>query len=162
MRRLRSGELLAGAAALVLLAASFLDWYVPRGRAAGVNAWSAFTVLDLLLAVVIALGVAVLILQVAGRGPALPVAVEVVTITLALATTLLVAYRLLDQPGPNDAIEVAAGAWLGLLAVAAVFLGAWRALGDERARPADPPAPEPERRPAPPRSQEPGQRSADS
>ena len=152
MRRLRSGELLAGAAALVLLAATFLDWYAPSARPAGLSAWSAFTVLDLLLAVVIALGVAVLVLQVAGHGPALPVAVEVVTITLALATTLLVAYRILDQPGPNGAVEVSAGAWLGLLAVAAVLLGAWRALGDERARPADPPAPEPDRRPAPPRS----------
>ena len=152
MRRLRFGELLAGVAALVLLASTFLDWYTPRGRAEGLSAWSAFTVVDLLLALVIALGLAVLVLQVAGRGPALPVGVEVVTTTLALAATLLVLYRILDQPGPNDAIEVSAGAWLGLVAVAAVFYGAWHALHDERARPADPPAPAPERRPAPPRS----------
>ena len=152
MRRVRFGELLAGAAALVLLAATFLDWYTPSGRAEGLSAWSAFTVVDLVLAVVVALGVAVLVLQFAGRGPALPVGVEVVTTTLALAATLLVLYRILDQPGPNDAIGVSAGAWLGLLAVAAVFYGAWRALDDERARPSDPPAPEPERRPAPPRS----------
>ena len=152
MRRLRYGELICGAAALVLLVATFLDWYAPRGRAEGLSAWSAFTIVDLLLAVVVALGLAVLVLQLAGRGPALPVAIEVVTITLALATTLLVLYRILNQPGPNDAIEVSAGAWLGLVAVAAVTFGAWRSLGDERSRPADPPAPEPERRPTPPRS----------
>ena len=149
---MRSGEMVAGGAALALLVVSFLDWYAPSGRADGLSAWSAFSVVDVLLAAVVALGLAVLVLQVAGRGPALPVAFEVVTITLSLATTLLVLYRILDQPGPNDTIEVSAGAWLGLTAVAAVFWGSWRALADERSRPADPPAPEPERRAVPPRS----------
>jgi hypothetical protein len=149
MRRVRTGELIAGAGAAVLLVAMFLDWYTPRGRAEGLNAWSAFSVLDLLLAVTIALGLALAILQVVGRGPALPVAIAVLTATLGLAATLLVAYRILNQPGPNDLISVAVGAWLGLAAVALLTLGAWRSLSDERARPVDPPAPEPERRPTP-------------
>jgi len=109
-------------------------------------------VLDLLLAVVIALGLALALTQVVGRGPALPVAIGVATATLALVATILVAYRILNQPGPNDALTVGAGAWLGLVSVAAVALGAWRSLGDERARPVDPPAPAPERRPTPARS----------
>ena len=152
MRRVRYGELVAGGAAVVLLVATFLDWYTPRARGEGLSAWSAFTVVDLVLALVVILGLAVAVSQVAGRGPALPVALEVITTTLALAATLLVLYRIANQPGPNDAFDVSAGAWLGLLAVAGVFLGAWRALTDERARPVDPPAPEPERRPAPPRA----------
>jgi len=150
--RLRLGELVAGAGALVLLIATFLDWYTPSGRGEGLSAWSAFTVVDLLLGLVIALGLAVLAFQRVGRGPALPVALEVVTTTLALATTLLVLYRILNQPGPNDAIGVSAGAYLGLLAAAAVFYGSWKALSDERPRPADPTPPEAERRPTPPRS----------
>ena len=151
MRRVRSGELIAGVAALVLLASTFMEWYAPRGREEGLNAWSAFSVLDLLLAVVIALGLALAILQVVGRGPALPVAVGVGAATLGLVAAVLVAYRILNQPGPNDSLSVSAGAWLGLVSVALLSLGAWRSLADERPRPVDPPAPVPERRPTPAR-----------
>ena len=152
MRRVRTGEVSAGAGAVVLLVSTFLTWYSPRTRADDLNAWQAFSVLDLLLAVVIALGLALAATQVVGRGPALPVAIEVATATLALVATILVAYRIVNQPGPNDALTVGAGAWLGLVSVAAVALGAWRSLADERARPVDPPAPAPERRPTPARS----------
>jgi hypothetical protein len=148
----RPGELFAALAAAGLLVISFLDWYGAQNREAGLNAWQAFSVLDLLLGVVIALALALAVSNVAGRGPAAPVALSVITSTLALAATLLVLYRILNQPGPNDVIEVRAGAWLGLGAVAALFGGAWWSMSDDRPRPADPPAPEPERRPAPPRS----------
>jgi hypothetical protein len=148
----RPGELFAAVAAGALLVVSFLDWYGPQNREAGLNAWQAFSVLDLLLGAVMLCALALATSNVAGRGPAVPVALGVITTTLALAATLLVLYRILNQPGPNDVIEVRAGAWLGLGAVAAVFGGAWWSMSDERPRPADPPAPEPERRPAPPRS----------
>jgi hypothetical protein len=149
---IRLGEALAGAAALALLLVTFLDWYAPRARGEGLSAWGAFAFVDILLGAVIALGLALIVSQVAGRGPTVPVALEVLTATVALCTALIVLYRILDQPGPNDLIAVEPGAWLGLAAVAAVFAGAWWSLTDERPRPADPPAPEPERRPAPPRS----------
>jgi hypothetical protein len=152
MRRLRPGDILAGAAALALLVVTFLDWYGVQGRTGGLSAWSAFSVVDVFLALTIACGLALAALQVAGRGPAIPVAAQIVTVTVALATTLLVAYRILNQPGPNDAIEVKIGAWLGLLCCAALFVAAWMSMADDRPRPADPPAPEPERRPAPSRS----------
>ena len=152
MRRVRAGEVVAGVAGAVLLLSLFLEWYTVRGRAEGLTAWGAFSVVDLLAALVALLGMALAASQVVGRGPALPVAVAVVTTTLGLAATLLVLYRILNQPGPNDAIGVSAGAWLGLAATIAVFLGAWLALSDERPRPADPPPPEPERRPTPARS----------
>ncbi len=146
MGRLRDGDVIAGSAGIALLAVMFLDWY------SGATAWQAFSVLDLLLGWLIALALALAVSNIAGRGPAVPVALGVITTTLALAATLLVLYRILNQPGPNDVIEVRAGAWLGLGAVAAVFGGAWWSMSDEQPRPADPPAPEPERRPAPPRS----------
>jgi hypothetical protein len=148
----RPGELLAGVAAAALLAVAFLDWYGPRARADGVSAWQAFSVVDLLLALVIVLGLALAVLNAAGRGPTAPVALAVITSTLALGATLLVLYRIVDQPGSNELIEVRAGAWLGLAAVAGVFAGAWWSMGDERTRPVDPPAPEAERRPTPSRS----------
>ena len=153
MRRgVRIGELVAGGAAAVLLVSTFLDWYSPVGREEGIDAWQAFSVVDLVLAVVIVVGLALALLQVVGRGPALPVAIGVATATLAIVAVVLVAYRILNQPGPNDALSVSPGAWLGLVSSAGVALGAWWSLADERPRPVDPPAPEPERRPTPARS----------
>ena len=161
MRRVRIGELVAGAAGVVLLASMFLDWYsvtpellfgAADEHTSGVNAWGAFSIVDILLALVALLGIALAVSQVVGRGPALPVALGVVTTTLALAGLLLVLYRIVNQPGPNDVISVDFGAWVGLAASAGVFLGAWLSLSDERPRPADPSPPEPERRPTPARS----------
>ena len=152
MRRVRTGEIVAGVAGALLLLSTFLEWYTLRGRAEGLTAWGAFSFVDLLVAVVALLGMTLAASQVIGRGPALPVALGVTTTTLALAGTLLLAYRILNQPGPNDLISVEAGAYVGLLASLGVFLGAWLSLSDERPRPADPPPPEPQRRPTPARS----------
>jgi hypothetical protein len=156
MRKLRAGELVTGGSAVLLLVVMFLDWYgldVALGALGrldlGANAWEAFGVIDLVLALLVVLGIATLVSQLVGRGPALPVALEVITSTVALIAALLVAYRILNQPGPNDLVDVKLGAWLGLLATLGVFWGAWKALSDERPRPADPPAPEPDRRPTP-------------
>jgi carbon starvation protein CstA len=152
MRRVRAGELVAGGAGAVLLAAMFLNWYSVSGRDDGLTAWTAFSVVDVLLALVALLGIALALSEVLGRGPALPVALGVITTTLALAGTLLLAYRIVNQPGPNDLISVEAGAYVALLASLGVFLGAWLSLSDERPRPADPLPPEPQRRPTPARS----------
>jgi hypothetical protein len=152
MRRVRAGEVVAGVAGALLLFFTFLEWYTVRGREDGLTAWEAFSVVDVLVAGVALLAIALAISQVAGRGPALPVGIGVVTATLSLAACLLVLYRIANQPGPDDAIGVAAGAWLGLVACVAIFLGSWLAMSDERSRPADPPPPEPERRPTPARS----------
>jgi hypothetical protein len=152
MRRVRTGEIVAGVAGVVLLLSTFLEWYTVRGRADGLTAWEAFSFVDVLVALVALLGIALAASQVIGRGPALPVAIGVITTTLALAGTLLVLYRILNQPGPNDLIGVAAGAWIGLAASLGVFLGGWLSLSDERSRPVDPLPPVPERRPTPARS----------
>ena len=128
MRRVRIGEIVAGVAGAVLLLSLFLEWYTVRGRAEGLTAWGAFAFVDLLVCLVALLGIALAVSQVAGRGPALPVAIGVITATLGLAATLLVLYRILNQPGPNDAIGVGAGAWIGLaacLGVVARARGRW-------------------------------------
>ena len=152
MRRVRTGEVVAGVAGVLLLVSTFLNWYTVSGRDDGLTAWAAFGVVDVLVALVALLGIALAVSQVVGRGPALPVALGVITTTLALAGTLLVLYRILNQPGPNDLIGVEPGAYVGLLATLGVFLGAWLSLSDERPRPVDPPPPEPQRRPTPARS----------
>jgi hypothetical protein len=151
MRRgVRTGEVVAAAAGVVLLVVLFLPWYSVGGH--NVSAWAAFSVIDLVLALVAVLAIGLLVFQVAGRGPAAPVALGVIGATLSLVAFVLVAYRILNQPGPNDLVGVRAGAWLGLLATAVIAAGTWLSLSDERPRPVDPPAPEPERRPTPARS----------
>jgi hypothetical protein len=158
MRRVRIGEVVAGAAGVLLLASLFMKWYSVSSSAVlgsgqrGVSAWTAFSVVDILLALVALLGIALALAQVVGRGPALPVAIGVITTTLGLAATLLVLYRIINQPGPNDLIDVEVGAWIGLVACVGVFLGGWLSLSDERPRPVDPLPPEPQRRPTPARS----------
>ncbi len=149
-RNVRPGEVVAAVAAVVLLAVMFLEWYGADGG--GLSAWEAFSVTDVLLAAVALLAIGLAVVNATGRGPAVPVAIAVVTVTLTLTALLLLAYRILNQPGPNDLVDVHAGAWLGLAALAAQLGGAFWSLKDERPRPVDPPAPEPERRPAPTRS----------
>ena len=162
MRRVRIGEIVAGVAGAVLLLSLFLEWYTVRGRAEGLTAWGAFAFVDLLVCLVALLGIALAVSQVAGRGPALPVAIGVITATLGLAATLLVLYRILNQPGPNEFIEVKLPAFLGFLCVLAIAAGGWRSMRDESwddapvptdVRPA-PPAEGP-REPAPPPEAEP-------
>jgi hypothetical protein len=160
MRRVRIGEVVAGVAGVVLLASMFLDWYSVSpeavlgagGAARGVSGWSAFSVVDVFLALVALLGIALALSQVVGRGPALPVALGVITTTLSLAGSLLLLYRIVNQPGPNDVIGVSLGAWIGLVACLGVFMGGWLSLSDERPRPVDPIPPVPRRRPTPARS----------
>ena len=79
-----------------------------------------------------------------------------------MLATLLVFYRILNQPGPNEFIEVKLPAFLGFLCVLAIAVGGWQSLRDEQwpdapmetdVRPA--PAAEGPREPAPPPEAEP-------
>ena len=92
----------------------------------------------MLLALVALLAIGLAVVNAAGRGPAVPVALAVVTVTLTLTALLLLAYRILNQPGPNDLVDVHAGAWLGLAALAAQLAGAFWSLKDEGPAPRRP------------------------
>ena len=120
--------------------------------------WSAYR--ERALAALIAIGLAVI--TATRRSPTLPVAASVITATTGILATLLVLYRILNQPGPNEFIEVKLPAFLGFLCVLAIAAGGWRSMRDESwedapvptdVRPA-PPAEGP-REPAPPPEAEP-------
>jgi hypothetical protein len=141
LSRLRQGDLIAGLGGVALLIVMFLDWYSAGGSARfqgqdinislGFNAWQAFSVTDLILALTALSGIALAVLTASRRSPALPVAASVITSTLGALATLLVFYRILNQPGPNEFIEVKLGAFLGFLSVLAVAVGGYRAMRDE-------------------------------
>ena len=122
MSRLRDGDWIAGAGGLALLVTLFVPWY---GDA---SAWAAFSILDVVLALLTLVPFALVGLQATRRSPALPVAFSVFTVLAGALATLLVLWRLVDQPGPNEVVSVRPGAWLGLLAAIAIAAGGWRSL----------------------------------
>jgi uncharacterized membrane protein len=125
MRRLRAGEWIAGAGGVALLAALFLHWY------SGASAWQAFSVLDVVLALSALAPLALVVLQATRTSPSLPVAFSVVTTVAGAIATLLVLYRIANQPGPNDAVDVELGAWVGLAAAIVTTAGGWLSMRTE-------------------------------
>jgi hypothetical protein len=148
VKRLRLGEWLAALAGVGLVASLALEWYGVRAREAAISGFAAFEVVDVLLVLVAATGVALAVAQATRDRPALPVALAVITVTAGLLGILLVLYRILNEPGPDEFVDVRLGAYLGLLATLALTAGGWLSLADEHV-PGLPPGPEPELRPAP-------------
>jgi hypothetical protein len=172
LSRLRRGDVVAGLGGVALLIVMFLDWYGAGGNATfqgqdikislGLNAWEAFSITDLILALTAVSGIALAVVTASRRSPALPVALSVITSALGALATLLVFYRILNQPGPNQFFDVKLGAFLGFLSVLAIAVGGWLAMRDEEwegapvptdVRPTPPP--EGPREPAPPPEAEP-------
>ena len=138
--RLRRGELVAGAGALLLLVTLFMHWYtgsdgyyLPQDGWGSVG-WLVLIPVVLAIAVALALVVATLIER---DSTAIPVAIGVVTVPLGLLATPAVVVRLLAEPGLGSGltdaqVEVELPAFLGLAGAVAILVGAWIAIGDER------------------------------
>lgn len=107
----------------------FLPWYAFAGGRR--NAWSALTVVDLLLALSALLALALVAATLLARTPAAPLALAVWLVPAGLVSTLAALFRLLDPPG--GAQHTCYGAPVGLGASALVLIAAWRSIGDERA-----------------------------
>lgn len=132
-RRLRIGEWLTGLGGALLLASTFLGWYDPDPGAA-VSAWEAFSVLDLLLALLAALAIGSAVMSAAHETPAISLALASLAALVGVFATIAVVVRLLAPPG--DDVSLAAGAWLGLGAVLLTTVAAFVAMRDERYPPA--------------------------
>jgi hypothetical protein len=115
MSRLRLGEWLCGAGGVALIAFMFAPWYDDA------NAWNAFTVLDVLLALVALLGIAAAVLQATRRSPALPVLVDVIGSAVGLIAVIWLLVRVIAAPG-DRAWGLAAGFVSCLVLVAGVWL----------------------------------------
>ena len=103
--------------------------------------------IDLLLALLAFLAIALAVLQATQDSPAMPVGAGVLTATLGKVGALLVLFRIVFEP-ESSALEVEIGAWIALAATVAITAGGWLSLMNEHVR-GLPPDIEPELRPTP-------------
>ncbi len=134
--KLRRFEPVAGLGGVLLLVSLFQPWYD------AVSGWEALAAIDVVLAALALLAIAVPVTSALARGPAWPIAIAVIASATRWIGVLLVAFRLLDNAGP-----LRAGAWLALAGALIAWIGAWMSMGDESAPGVAPP--DVPRRPAP-------------
>ena len=103
--RVRPGEWLAGAAAVLLIAAPFFD---------------------VVLTILALPGLALLVAQAVRRSPALPTALSILTVLTGAAATIVAIVRLLASPGT--------AAWLVLGGALGLLSGGWWSLATETVR----------------------------
>jgi hypothetical protein len=128
MGRLRGGDVVAGAGGLALVVSLFLDWYGLGRLDLGASGWEAFSVLDVVLALLALVPLALVATQATRDSPSLPVAFSVLATVAGFLAALLILYRVINQPGPNDLVTVELGAWVGLAASVAIAAGGWRSM----------------------------------
>jgi hypothetical protein len=140
--RLRRGEILAGAGAVLLLVFMLAgDWYGSGSH--GRSGWQALTDLRWLVIVTIALTLLLTVTQAVRQAPAVPAALSVIVTVLGIITVLALIYRvLIDAPAHEQA-----GAYLGLLSAIALAYGAYASLRQEGVARRDAPAEIPVERP---------------
>src|SRR5438552_1593260 len=131
VRRLGGGERLAGISAVALFVLLFVHWYSRHQSKVAVDAWQAFSYVDLILLLVILSALAMVAAAAIGNAPALPVSLAVSTTFGGAFAVLLILYRIVNQPGDNSVVDVDAGAYLGLLAAVGIAVGGYRAMQEE-------------------------------
>jgi hypothetical protein len=141
LSRLRLGEKVAAAAAVLLFILMFFDWFEvgvdagPLDFSVGGSAWQVFGFIDIYLFIVIIAAIGLAVLTATERSPALPVTASVIVTALATLGTILVLYRLIDTPVGDvpDGVDVSRTIWafLGLIAVAAIAYGGYLSMRDE-------------------------------
>jgi hypothetical protein len=122
------GEWVAALCGLGLLAVMFTGWYRTAAGPA-LDAWEAFSVVDVIVAVVALAAVVIAVVSLAGVSVSLPVAGSAATSALSVIAILFLAWRLIDPPGSG--LERDAGIWLGLLLSLGVLAGGYIGMGEE-------------------------------
>jgi len=129
----RPGTRIAAIAGALLFIDLFLSWYSANTDALDLSAsgWEVFSYTDLLCAAtaIVAIAAALQVMRVF----TIPVRLSQILLPLAAITTIIVLYRLINQPGDNSAINNEFGAYLGFLLAAATTYGAFRAQSEEPA-----------------------------
>ncbi|MGH2951927.1 MAG: hypothetical protein ACRDKX_07790 [Solirubrobacterales bacterium] len=141
--RLRTGELIAGVAAVALFIIMFLPWFgfdVGGGEvaedlgiavpevSADFNAWESFDFIDLVLLLTIIVAVGLAVATAMAQTVSLPVAASALTAGLGILSTILVLYRIINPPGEADREF---WVFVGLIAAGAIAYGGWRSMQEE-------------------------------
>jgi hypothetical protein len=127
LRRMRTGELLAGLSAVGLPAIMFADWFGPA------SAWETLTVGRVALALTALLGLTIVVLTITSRSVAMATSAATITVGVGAVTLLYAFYRVaVDEPGRNEAVAVHPAALIGLAFVLGIVAGAWWSMADER------------------------------
>jgi len=149
--RLRRGEWIVGASAVVLLASMFaLDWFGRSGAPSSaastpgvpttVNGWDGLTNLRWLMLIAIACSFLLVFFQAVRSSPAVPVAFSVIVSVLAVLTALALIYRVLINE-PDGYVDQKAGAFVGLLSSLVLVYGGYESMRQEGIAPRDAIAP---------------------
>lgn len=140
--RLGTGEKIAGVSAILLFIFTFFDWFKVSASnefvtvSVGGSAWDALDVIPiiLLIAIVAAVGVAVIRLTDAGFEPS--ISMNAVVAILGIISVLLILYRIIDPPDSDFSgisVDPAVGIFLGLIAAAGIAFGGYKAMQEEGA-----------------------------
>jgi hypothetical protein len=143
-RRLRAGEAVAALSGAALLAALFLPWYGDD-----LSGWAALGVIDLFLAFLALLALALVVVTAWQPVPPAPLVLAVLLTFAGALGTVLVLFRAIDLPAGAEGREWAL--WLALAGALGTVAAGWLAMTDERlsppgrhtdasGRPAPPPA----------------------
>lgn len=138
--KLSTGEKIAGVSGVLLFIFMFFDWFSASvsnglfGAAASGNAWDWLDVIPiiLLIAIVAAVGVAVVRLTDAVFEPA--ISMNAVVAVLGAISFLLILYRIVSPPDSGFSevdVSPAFGIFLGLIAAAGIAYGGYRAMQEE-------------------------------
>ena len=145
--KLSTGEKVSAVSAILLFVFMFFDWFgakvsgVPGFSGSieggGGSAWDALDVIPifLMLAIVAAIGVAVIRLTDADLEP--PISLNAIVAALGGFAVLLILYRIVDPPGGESVAGVSVditlkfGIFLGLIAAAGIAYGGYSAMREE-------------------------------
>jgi hypothetical protein len=122
LSRVRPGEAITGIFGLVLLIALFAPWFEDA------DAWEAFTVVDLLLAVTAAIAIALPVISASNVKTDAPISASALTVLAGFIASVVVIYRLLDPVGDGSR---RIGLYLAAIASLGITAAAWRAMSDE-------------------------------
>jgi len=145
--KLNTGEKISAISGILLFIFMFFDWFGVKitgvsgfsgdVSGSGGSAWDALDVIPifLMLAIVVAIGVAVIRLTDADLEP--PISLNAIVAGLGGLAVLLILYRIVDPPGGGSFggvsvdITVKFGIFLGLIAAAGIAYGGYSAMREE-------------------------------
>lgn len=128
LSRLRVGELLALAGAILVIAALTRPWYENAG--ASLSAWATFGPAVVLVMIAALAGLVLVLTTITERSTAFPVAAAIWSILFGLIGVIAAIVRVLERP--HGATSLCAGAWLALVGTILILAGSWQSMRDER------------------------------